>query len=195
MEGQDLRELCQHLLEDVAASTRLLLSGHPALGRLVIDLAPETSPPGYTPADAVAPVPVVLVEPMRTGQVLAAPGVPAYDVRTAIAAKLGLPVLTARPSAPSLAANWTLEYGQTTCVLTDPTGSALARCRVANQPRWRDFAGRLGKVVVIYGPSIGVRRPGGMPKDRYDDHARAAELSHARATGTANWGIVQFISR
>lgn len=193
-QGQGLPEVIEQLLDDVSADLRVLYSGHPALGGLVIDMVPETSAPGTARSDA-ASVPIALIEPVRTGKVPpTVPGGSSYDVRTAIAAKLGLPVLTAQLRAPLTAAHWTLEYGPTSCVLADPTGSALARCRADNQANWRDLAKRLSKVVVIYGPSIGVRRPSGTPADRYDDTARAIELSHARATGIANWGIVRFVT-
>jgi len=191
--GQDLRQVLPRLLGDTAADIRLLFSGHPALGGLAIDLAAGAAPPGSGHPAGTAPVPVALIEPLMTGRLpLAIHGSHPYDLRTAIAAKLGLPVLTAQAGPPGPADNWTLERRAGTFVLTDPTGSVLAQATASGQSRWRDLAGRSGQVVVIYGPQVGVRPPSGMLRDHYDDHARAAELSQSRAAGAANWGIVRF---
>lgn len=193
--GQDLTQVLPRLLDDPTADIRLLSSGHPALGDLAIDLAPEASPPGSGHTTESAPVAVALVEPVITGHLPPAiPGGPPYDLRTAIAAKLGLPVLTAQASPPVPAANWTLEHRPGAFVLTDATGSVLAQSTAPEQSRWRDLAERLGHVVVIYGPMVGVRSPSGTPQDHYDDAVRAAELSQSKATGKANWGIVRFVT-
>jgi hypothetical protein len=80
-------------------------------------------------------------------------------------------------------------------VLTDPTGSALAQCKTADQHYWRHQAEQLGHVVVIYGARIGVRRPGGTAPDRYNDQTRAAKLSRSRGDGMVNWGIVQLTAK
>lgn len=193
--GQDLAQVLPRLLDDTAANIRLLFSGHPALGDLPIDLAPEATPSGSGQVTETGPVPVALIEPVITGHLPPAiPGSPPYDLRTAIAAKLGLPLLTAQASPPGPAANWTLERRAGIFVLTDPTGSVLAQTTAPEQSRWRNLAERLGQVVIIYGPEVGVRSPSGILQDHYDDNARAAELSQSRATGTANWGIVRFVN-
>jgi len=192
-EHQDLHEICRQLLADLAADVRLIFSGHPALRQLAIDLAPGTGSPASAHRVTATPIPVALIEPARTGHVQAVIGRSPYDVRTAIAAKLGLPVLTDHASGPPHAENWTLHYGSASYVLTDPTGLALARCTTVGQSDWRHRAEELGQVVVIYGPRIGVQRPSGTPPDRYD--TRAAELSRSQANGMANWGIVRFITK
>jgi hypothetical protein len=193
--GQDLTQVLPRLLGDTAADIRLLFSGDPALGDLTIELAPEANPSRSGNAAKTTPVPVALIEPVITGHLPPAiPGGPPYDLRTAIAVKLGLPVLTAQASTMGPTAIWTLERRAGTLVLIDPTGSVLAQATAPEQSRWRDLAERLGQVVVIYGPEVGVRSPSGTLQDHYDDNARAAELSRSRATGTANGGIVRFVN-
>jgi hypothetical protein len=49
---------------------------------------------------------------------------------------------------------------------------------------WLAAAGNYNKVALIYGTSIGVRRPSDVPESRYDDDARAAELDRSRNQGT-----------
>jgi hypothetical protein len=115
----------------------------------------------------------------------------AYDLRTAIAVKLGFGLLGTPATGPPIAENWTFSFHENTSALTDPTGTVLAEFETADDPQWRAQFERCTEIVVIYGIEIGVRCPKGTPEDSYDDQTRAEELSSSRRAGTATWGIVR----
>jgi hypothetical protein len=124
-----------------------------------------------------AGLPVALVEPLRNGLVQLDDGT--YDIRVAIATKMGLPV--AGPIGPCLAAGWTFGPRQDKWELTDPTGTLIARCEVsirdaAREPAWTADAIAAGQILIVYGTRVGVRVPDGVPASLYNDQYRAAEL-------------------
>jgi hypothetical protein len=140
-------------------------------------------------------MPVALVEPLRTARPppgKADGGGQTYDLRVGVAAKLGLSLATGALAAmPPSADNWTFRHSRQGCSLIDPTGTALALFDVPDDARWLAAAERNGKIVLIYGPTIGVRRPGHVPADQYDDNARATELDRSCAAGDVTWGTVR----
>lgn len=138
-------------------------------------------------------VPVALIEPRRNG--LVQHGQDTYDVRIAIAAKMGLQL--PGPIGPPLAAGWTLGPRQGKWELTDPTGTLVARCEVsdrdtATEPVWTAQAMAIGKILIAYGTSVGVRIPEGVPASRYNDRYRTAELHKSLADRRACAAIVRF---
>src|SRR5258707_3378698 len=81
--------------------------------------------------------PVALIEPLRNALVWDGEG--GYDIRIAIATKMGLPL--AGPIGAHLAAGWTLGPRQEKWELTDATGTVIARFEVvaggaATEPAW-----------------------------------------------------------
>ena len=142
------------------------------------------------PPDGVD-VPVALIEPTRTGLIKL--GMVAYDIRIAIAAKMGLPL--AGPAGPPLAVGWTFWNGPAGWELSDPTRTLIARCKISpdqaiDQDAWASQAARPGQVLVAYETRVGVRVPDGVPARRYDAQARAEELRRSVAAGQACAGMV-----
>lgn len=138
-------------------------------------------------------VPVALIEPLRNG--LVQHGQDTYDFRIAIATKMGLPL--PGPIGPPLAAGWTFGPSQGKWELTDPTRTLIARCEVsardsAAEPAWTAQAMAIGKILIAYGTSVGVRVPEGVPASRYDDRYRAAELRESLVGRRACAAIVRF---
>lgn len=173
-------EFCKTLIGDVDAHGRLLNVGNRAAGPLRLLL----------PSGGV-PVPVALIEPTRHGFIRL--GATAYDIRIAVAVKMGLPL--AGPSGPPLATGWTFGKGPDGWELSDPTGTLVARCKVGTdegvgEAAWVAQAARTGQVLVAYGVRVGVRVPDGVPARRYDDQARANELGRSLAARQACTAMV-----
>jgi hypothetical protein len=177
----DPAELFEQLAGDVDAHIRLLRADDTAAELLRSLLDAEN-----------AEVPVALIEPLRNALVWHGEG--SYDVRIAIATKMGLPL--AGPIGPRLAAGWTLGPRQGKWELTDPTGTLIARCEVATgdvagEPAWTAQAIAAGKILVAYGMRVGVRVPDGVPASGYNDRYRAAELRKSLASRQACAAIVR----
>jgi hypothetical protein len=173
-------ELCKTLIDDVDARARLLSVGNRAAGPLRLLLS-----------SADVPVPVALIEPTRHGFIRL--GAAAYDIRIAVAVKMGLPL--AGPTGPPLAAGWTFRKGPDGWELSDPTGTLVARCKGcpdegAGEATWVAQAARTGQVLVAYGMRVGVRVPDGITARRYDDQARANELGRSLAAKQACTAMV-----
>jgi hypothetical protein len=139
-----------------------------------------------------AEVPVALIEPARNSLVQHGEGT--YDIRIAIATKMGLPL--AGPVGPRLVPGWTLGPRQGKWELTDPTGTLIARCEVAREdstgePAWTAQAMAVGQILVAYGTRVGVRVPDGLAASLYDDRYRAAELRKSLADRQACAAIVR----
>jgi hypothetical protein len=181
----NISDACQILLDDTAAEGRLLLTDSPALGRT------GTALHLYVEASDIL-LPVVLVEPKQTSWATANHG-HFYDLRTGIAVKLGLALLTT-PATPPTAANWTLHHAERKFMLADPTSASLADFTAPDDPLWLATARQHGRVIAIYGTNIGVRRPISIPHGGWGDRARAAELDQSVSRGAVAWGMVSFIS-
>jgi hypothetical protein len=194
-----LEEACEQLLGDLRAQGRLLFADAPSLGSLGAALLQDmrTTGPVLPDSDLPVPLPVVLVEPLQTFRPLPLPGAgeigqPTYDLRVSVTAKLGLALCTGSQTSPATADDWTFHYARPRCSLTDPTGTLIASFNVPHQAAWLKAARSHGKITLIYGPSIGVRRPDHLPTSLYDDGARAAELMRSCQEGTVTWGTIQF---
>ena len=174
-------ELFEMLESDVGADVRLLRAGDPAAEPLLSLL------------DAAnARVPVALIEPVRNA--LVQRDEDTYDIRIAIATKMGLPL--AAPIGLHVAAGWTFGPHQGKWELTDPTGTLIARCEVPNgdaagEPAWTAEAMAAGQILIAYGTRVGVRVPDGVPAGRYDNRYRAAELYRSLADQQACAAIVK----
>jgi hypothetical protein len=170
------------LIGDIEANARLLRAGDPA----VVPLQSLLSPGGVDQA-------VALIEPTRSGFIEL--GTAAYDIRLAIAVKMGLPL--AGPAGPPRAAGWSFGHGRDGWELSDPTGTIIARCKIGpdraiDEAAWATQASQAGQVLVAYGMRVGVRVPEGVPTRKYDDRARAEELSRSLAAGRACAAMVRF---
>jgi hypothetical protein len=162
----DPAELFEKLVSDIDAEIRLLRPDDAAAEPLRVLLNAEN-----------AGLPVALIEPNRNA--LVQHGEDIYDIRIAIATKMGLPV--AGPTGPPLAAGWAFGPRQGKWELTDPTGTLIARCEVAardaaGEPAWTAQAMAAGQILTAYGTRVGVRVPDGVPASRYGDRYRATEL-------------------
>lgn len=176
----DPAELFDKLDGDVDAHVRLLRADDAAA-------EPLRSLPGARPAEML----VALVEPIRNGLVQHHNGT--YDIRIAIATKMGLPL--AGPIGLRPAAGWTFGPRHGQWELADPTGTLIARCKVAtwdaaSEPAWTAQAMAAGQTLIAYGTRVGVRIPEGEQANRYDDRYRAAELRKSLATRQASAAIV-----
>jgi hypothetical protein len=174
-------ELFEMLESDVDGDIRLLRVDDTAAEPLLSLLDTEN-----------ARVPIALIEPVRNALVQHGQG--AYDIRIAIATKMGFPL--ARPGGPHLAAGWTFGPHQGKWELTDPTGTLIARCEVptgdaVGEPAWTAQAMAAGQILIAYGTRVGVRVPDGVPAIRYDDRYRAAELRKSLAGQQACAAIVK----
>lgn len=123
-------------------------------------------------------MPVALIEPLRDALVWHNES--SYDLRLAIATKMGLPLVGS--AGPLVAAGWSLSPRQGKWELADPTRTVIARCEVATgnvaaEPAWTAQAMTVGQILIAYGSRVGVRLPDGVPVGRYDDRYRAAELA------------------
>lgn len=176
----DPAELFEKLESDVDAGIRLLHADDAVAEPLQAFL--DTANAG---------VPVALIEPLRNG--LVQHGEDTYDIRIAIATKMGLPL--AGPIGPRLTAGWTFGPRQGKWELTDPTGTLIARCEVstedsAREPVWTAQAMAAGQILIAYGIRVGVRVPDGVPSSHYDDRHRAAEIRESLAIRQACVAIV-----
>jgi hypothetical protein len=132
-----------------------------------------------------------LIEPTRHGFIRL--GAAAYDIRIAVAVKMGLSL--AGPTGPPLITGWTFGKGPDGWELSDPTGTLVARCKVGpdegvDEAAWVAQATSTGHVLVVYGMKVGVRVPDGIPARRYDDRARANELGRSLAARQACTAMV-----
>jgi hypothetical protein len=162
----DPLELFERMVGDVEADMRLVRAKDIAAEVLRSDLDTEDDE-----------VPVALIEPIRNGVVEHGDGT--YDIRIAIATKMGLPL--AGSFGPCLAPGWIFGPRQGKWELTDPTATLIARCDVAaedsvGEAAWTAQAVAAGRVVIAYGARVGVRVPDGVPPSQYNDLYRAAEL-------------------
>jgi len=169
------------LESDVDGDIRLLREGDTAADPLLSFLDAEN-----------ARVPVALIEPVRNA--LVQNDEDTYDIRIAIATKMGLPL--AAPIGLHVAAGWTFGPHQGKWELTDPTGTLIARSKVstgdaAGEPAWTAQAMAAGQILIAYGTRVGVRVPDGVPASRYDDRYRAAELYKSLAGRQACAAIVK----
>jgi hypothetical protein len=174
-------EVFENLVGDVHAEARLLRADDPT--------AEPLRSLGNTESIGL---PVALVEPLRNGVIQHRQG--AYDIRIAIASKMGLPL--AGPISPHPAAGWTFGPRQGKWELADPTGTVIASCDVSirdvmGEPAWTAQAIAVGKVLVVYGMRVGVRVPDGVPVSHYNDQYRAAELRKSLANQQACTAIVR----
>ena len=177
----DPAELFEQMESDVDAGMRLLYADDAAAEPLLVLLGAEN-----------AGVPVALIEPLRNG--LVQHGEDTYDIRIAIATKMGLPL--AGPIGPRLAAGWTFGPHQGKWDLADPTGTLIARCEAstadsAAEAAWTAQAMAAGQILIAYGTRVGVRVPDGVPASRYDDRYRAAEIRKSLASRQACAAIVR----
>jgi hypothetical protein len=194
-----IEEACEQLLADLRAQGRLLFADAPSLGSLGGALLQDVGATGSVPPDSDQPVPlpVALVEPVQTFRPLPLAGAgeigePTYDMRVSVTTKLGLALCTGSQASPAVADDWAFHYARPKCSLTDPTGTVIASLSVLHHAAWLKAARSRGKITLIYGPSIGVRRPDHVPASLYDDDARAAELMRSCQEGTVTWGIIKF---
>src|SRR5215831_9883298 len=139
-------ELFEKLVGDVDADIRLLWAEDAVAEPLWSLLGAEN-----------ARVPVALIETLRNGLVRHGEGT--YDIRIAIATKMGLPL--AGPIGPRLATGWAFGPHQGKWELTDPTGTLIARCDVATgdsagEPAWTAQAMAAGQILIAYGMRVGV---------------------------------------
>lgn len=137
-------------------------------------------------------LPVALIEPLRNGLVQHGEGT--YDIRIAVATKMGLPL--AGSIGPRVAAGWAFGPRHGKWELIDPTGTLIARCAVstgdsAGEPAWTAQAMAAGQILIAYGTRVGVRVPDGVPASRYDDRYRAEELRKSLADRQACAAIVR----
>jgi len=136
--------------------------------------------------------PVALIEPVRNGLIQRSDGT--YDIRVAIATKMGLPL--AGPIGPHLAAGWTFGPREGKWELTDPTATLIARCDIATggaagEPAWTAQALAVGQILIAYGSRVGVRVPDGVLPSHYDDRYRATELRKSVLSRQACIAIVK----
>ncbi|GAA2715903.1 hypothetical protein [Actinoplanes palleronii] len=114
-----------------------------------------------------------------------------YLLAEEIARKLGLEY--GQPGRiPETADRWSFRDG-TRYELLDPTGTLLAGFMHAADPQWRAAAHARGKVLVLYGGQLGVRRPPGATEVGYDVRARDAELHTSLAAGTVLTASINYI--
>jgi hypothetical protein len=174
-------EVFKNLVGDVYADVRLLGAHDPAAEPLR----------SLGNAENVG-LPVALVEPLRNG--LIQHGQCTYDIRIAIASKMGLPL--AGSISPHPAEGWTFGPRQGKWELTDPTDTLIASCDVSirdalGEPAWTAQAIAAGKVLIVYGMRVGVRVPDGVPDSHYNDQYRAAELHKSLVRQQACAAIVR----
>lgn len=158
-------ELYAMLTGDVDAHALLLSAGHAVAMAMRYLLAPDN-----------VDKPVVLIEPARNA--LIDLGAVAYDIRLAIAVKMGLPL--AGPVGPPMAAGWSFAAGPDGWELSDPTGTLIARCEVApdqalDETAWALQAATAGQVLIAYRTRVGVRVPDGVPTRLYNNQVRSAD--------------------
>jgi hypothetical protein len=181
----DPLELVDRLDSDVGADIRLLHADSVAADPLRALLGAEN-----------AGVPVAVIEPLSN--YLVQNGEAAYDLRIAVATKMGLPL--AGPIRPPVAVGWTLGPRKGKWELTDPTGTLIARCTVspansAGEALWTAHAMAQGQILIAYGMRVGVRVPDGVPASHYDDEYRAAELHKSLIGQQACAAIVSLSSQ
>lgn len=164
-------------LADIDVSARAAFSDHPALGLSAITAATELG----------ECVPVLLLEPRSTIGMNRTDSGATTELRVEAAIGAGLHrIPTDDSTPPGIARDWRVLHHNGRVELTGPFGAPVARGALRLPPGWRDAAERLGRVIVVYGPRIGVRAPAGQP---YNDANRRAELEETRQHGIAAWGI------
>lgn len=182
---EDPLELFDRLDSDVGAGIRLLRADSVAADPLRALLSAEG-----------ARVPIAVIEPLRN--YLVQNGEAAYDLRIAVATKMGLPL--AGPIMPLMAVGWTLGPRKGKWELADPTGTLVARCTVypvdsAGEALWTAHAMTQGQILIAYGMRVGVRVPDGVPASHYDDEYRASELHKSLIAQQACVAIVSVSSQ
>jgi hypothetical protein len=141
-----------------------------------------------SPADSSERLPVLLLEPryMLVRDKLDSGSRREMRVESAIGR--GLERMGTGDTLPlSDARDWRVIGAPGVVELLGPFGEPVARGPMKFPPHWLAEADRIGRVLVIYGPLIGVRSPNGRP---YNDLDRLAELDKSRRDGIAAWGIV-----
>lgn len=163
-------------LDDLGVCGKATFSDDPAL-RL----------PWTIPDQPGQPFPVLLLEPRRMiGMARGDSGVKT-EARVEVVIGSGMHRLTTADTAPDVARDWLVRPISGGVELTNPFGQVIATSTLSIPKRWREQAGTTGRVIVIFGPMIGVRSPEGRP---YDDLDRHAELQNSRRQGFAAAGQV-----
>ena len=78
---------------------------------------------------------------------------------------------------------WGLHRTATGVRLTDPYGCTYAEGRLTLDPEWVSAAVSTGSVMVLVGPSLGVRIPDGRAPQSYTPRDRAAKFNYGRRNG------------
>ena len=78
---------------------------------------------------------------------------------------------------------WSLYRTATGVELCDPYGCIVAEGRLRLDPEWVSDAVSLGSVMVLFGPSLGIRVPPGRAPESYTDKERAREFRQGRQAG------------
>jgi hypothetical protein len=78
---------------------------------------------------------------------------------------------------------WGLYRTATGVVLCDPYGCTYAEGRLTLDPEWVSAAVSTGAVMVLLGPSLGVRTPDGRAPESYTSQERAEEFKYGRQNG------------
>jgi hypothetical protein len=145
-------------------------------------------------------VPVLLLEPRRM-VMHTVPGSPTTDLNVKSAIDQGLarmPVFSTADDIEDLdlARDWSLRVtkrlGRVQLQLLAPFDQVIAEAPVRYSSRWHEAAVERGRVLVVYGPMVGVRAREGRP---YADDDRHHELSSHRRAGMVAWGFVAWHER
>jgi hypothetical protein len=187
-EPPDVSNEIRKALADTVAQGRLLLTQDPTLGALTHRRRANRD---GNDSESGQWWPVALIEPLNY-RAVQLDGVQ-YLLTMAIASKLGL--TKAQPgNTPPTAVKWAFR-DDSRCELLDPTGTVLAGFHHVPDPRWRTVAQTRGKVFVLYGGQLGVRKPDGISIVEYDDRARDTELHASVAAGAVLAGAVTYAHR
>ncbi|MEV4417948.1 hypothetical protein [Catellatospora sp. NPDC049609] len=91
---------------------------------------------------------------------------------------------------------WLLRRAARGLELLTPDGSMFSRGELALPPRWISEAMSVRRVLVLYGPWVGVRPPQGCTDDgQYTARARRDELRQAQRKGMVAAGVIAFAGR
>jgi hypothetical protein len=78
---------------------------------------------------------------------------------------------------------WSLYRTATGVVLCDPYGCTYAEGQLTLDPEWVSAAVSTGAVMILIGPSLGVRIPDGRTPESYTSRERAGEFTYGRQNG------------